>query len=265
MRINAREGTMQRAELFGKPVLFSASPVDRDTVPRGWHCYDLCGGYRAPEVPRTLEDEAVVNYTGTVLSPVPLKKPETRERQLRGQLVLHEERMTLEQFCRENRLEYPADTRKYIPRPASPEEAGLFYALPREKDAELGAVGHVRLDFGDSGKGFYTTWWPRGPEELNTAEFRTELDEVVNELREGVLKDRGSMRRYCYGHGGEIEGGWRQNYGYIVETEHYRYCLRCAPGKGDYDGYLTAFDKRAQEMQQAQKDEKAMTMGGMSL
>lgn len=264
MRVNVRETRMQKAELFGKPALYSPVPVDRDSVPKGWYCYDLCGGYREPSVPKTLEDEAVMDYTGTVLSPVPLKRPKTSARQLQGQFVLHAEWMTLEQFCRENRLEYPADTRKYIPRPASPKEAGLFYALPSEEDAELGTVGHVRLDFGSSGKGFHTTWWPRGPEELNTPEFRTGLDEVVNELRESVLKDRASMRRYCYGHGGEIEGGWRPNYGYIVETEHYRYCLRCNPGEGDYDGYLTVFDKRVQEMHQARETEDTMTMGGMT-
>lgn len=154
-------------------------------------------------------------------------------------------------------------TRKYIPRPASPEEAGFFYALAPEEDAKLGAVGHVRLDFGRGGKGFYTTWWPRGPQKLNTPEFRNELDDVVNELRESVLKDRASMSRYCHGHGGAIEGGWRPNFGYVVETERYRYCLRCNPGAGDYDGYLTAYDKRVQEMNQAQEAEEIITMGGM--
>ena len=43
---------------------------------------------------------------------------------------------------------------------------------------------------------------------------------------------------FCYDHGGKIDGGYVQNYGYIVETEHYRYCLRCNPSPGDYNGYL---------------------------
>lgn len=46
-------------------------------------------------------------------------------------------------------------------RPASHEEAGLFYSQMKEtEDAALGTVGHVRMDFGSSGKGFYHTWWP---------------------------------------------------------------------------------------------------------
>jgi hypothetical protein len=56
------------------------------------------------------------------------------------------------------------------------------------------------------------------------------------------------MYRYCGSHDGQIEGGWRQNYGYIVETERYRYCLRCSPGQGDYHAYLSAFDLQVQRM-----------------
>mgnify|MGYP007043290368 FL=1 len=37
------------------------------------------------------------------------------------------------------------------------------------------------------------------------------------------------MERFCYEHGRKISGGWTQNYGYIVETERYRYCLTVRP------------------------------------
>ena len=139
---------------------------------------------------------------------------------------------------------------KYEIRPALPEEAGLFFAMPPEKDTVLGCIGHVRSDFGRSGDRFCHTWHPRGPEALNTQGFKDELTDVVDELRESVLKNFSAMTGYCRGHGGEISGGWVQNYGYIVETENYRYCLRCNPVPGDYQVYLTCFDKRVQEMHQ---------------
>ena len=133
--------------------------------------------------------------------------------------------------------------------PASPEEAGLFYAQTPERDEELGTIGHVRIDFGYKGKEFWHTWWPRDPEELNTQEFRDELDKVVNDLRRGVLKDLSSMRRYCYGSAGKIEGGsCCQNYGFTLETGRYIYRLRCNPTEGDYQAYLSCFDKQAQRM-----------------
>ena len=142
---------------------------------------------------------------------------------------------------------------KYAIRPALSEEAGLFFAMPPEKDAELGCIGHVRIDFGRGGDRFYHTWHPRGPEDLNTQDFKDELTKVVDGLRKSVLKNFSAMTGYCRGHGGEISGGWVQNYGYIVETENYRYCLRCNPVPGDYQAYLTCFDKRAQEMNQARE------------
>lgn len=142
-----------------------------------------------------------------------------------------------------------------IPRPASIDEAGLFYAQTPEQDAELGCIGHVRMDFGPSGTRFWHTWHPRGRSEWNTPEFKAELGEVVDSLRQNVLQGLSAMRSYCREHGGEISGGWTQNYGYIVETERYRYCLRCNPIPGDYQAYLTCYDKRVQEMNQAVREE----------
>lgn len=134
---------------------------------------------------------------------------------------------------------------KFTARPASFDEAGLFYAMTPEEDQRLGCIGHVRMDFGHRGQEFWHTWWPRGPEELNSPEFKAELQEVVDELRTSVLKDLAGMSQYCRNHGGDV-GGWPTNYGYIVETENYRYCLRCNPVPGDYQAYLTAFDLRVQ-------------------
>lgn len=57
------------------------------------------------------------------------------------------------------------------------------------------------------------------------------------------------MRSYCQQHGGAItEDG--ENFGYIAETEHYQFCLRCTPVPGHYQGYLYCYDKRQQEMAQ---------------
>ncbi|WP_313180770.1 hypothetical protein [Lacrimispora sp.] len=144
---------------------------------------------------------------------------------------------------------------KFTFRPALSEEAGLFYALTKERDMELGTIGHVRIDFGSGGKEFWHTWWPRGKEDLNSPLFREELEELVKELREnGPLKDLNAMYNYCANHNGAIPGGWRQNYGFVMETKNYRYYLRCSPGRGDYHAYLTAFDLRVQKMNMKQSN-----------
>ena len=132
-------------------------------------------------------------------------------------------------------------------RPASREEAGLFYP-GEERDEALGTVGHLRLDFGPGGKSFWSTWWPHNGDRLNTSEFKEALQSFVDALREeGPLKDLSSMGRYCRQHGGAITEDGR-SYGYIGETEHYRFCLRCAPRPGDYQGYLYVYDLRQQEL-----------------
>ena len=75
------------------------------------------------------------------------------------------------------------DATQFHIRPARPDEAGLFYTPHPEEDKRLGAVGCVRMDFGRSGNEFWHTWWPRGPEELNSPVFKKELQEVVDTLR----------------------------------------------------------------------------------
>ena len=137
---------------------------------------------------------------------------------------------------------------KLIPRSATEEEAELFYSsMDESEDRELACVGHLRMDFGHKGREFWSTWWPHNDDVLNVPVFKDELDRVVNELREcGPLKDLSTMAAYCtaYPDGRLGEGV----FGFIIETERYRYCLRCTPRQGDYNGYLYAYDKHQQAL-----------------
>ena len=258
MAINIFTDQMQHTELFGKPVLTTNWLIPRETVPDGWVCYDMQGTDRDPAAHAALVDCAAFNHSGTVLSPEPLKQSTDNARKIgKRDYFLHGEETDLEAFCEEYDLEFPENPIKFEMRPASPDEAGIFYALMPDEDEKLGTIGHVRIDFG-AGDGFWHSWWPRGPEGLNSPEFKGELGQVMDQLRRGVLKDLSSMRRWCYGHGGEIGGGYSPNYGYVVETEHYRYCLRCNPVKGDYQAYLTCFDLREQQMGLTEKGRQAL-------
>ena len=261
--IDARKEEYEHVELFGKPALFTDSRISRFTVPQGWFCYDLRGSDYDPGRPIMVENKVVVNHAGTILTPTDLKldRAEGHRLSIKDGLDFLGEHLTLEQFCEDHGLEYPANTRKYVPRPASHSEAGLFYRLEPELDELLGGIGHLRMDFGRHGAEFWTSWFDHCGDKLNTPEFKTEIDEVVNELRQTVLKDRSTMRSYCSDFGGELgENYGIRQYGYVVETEHYRYFLRCKPQEGDYDGYLCCFDRRVQEMHQAQKEKEIQTI-----
>lgn len=142
-------------------------------------------------------------------------------------------------------------TNPFDMRPASMEEAGLFYSeLNGAKDKALGTVGHVRLDFGSSGHGFYHTWWPHNDDQFNTPEFKEALQGFVDTLRKGgPLKDLPAMSAYCRQYGGVITEDGR-SCGYVAEIGSYRFCLRCTPSPGDYQGYLYCYDLRQQNMGQ---------------
>ena len=250
---------MLGARLFGAPVLYSVRPIPREDVPQGWYCYDLRGTARHPDEPHALVDHAEDNHAGSILSYLPLKNGRSQYRLVKDMFQMTGTNPSLAEFCAAEHIRCPETPLRHMLCPASPEEAGLFYAQAPERDEELGAVGHVRVDFGRDGKGFYHTWWPRGPEELNTQEFRDELDKVVNDLRKGVLKDLPSMRRYCYGSEAAIKGGTCcQNYGFTLETGRYLYRLRCNPTEGDYQCYLNCFDKQAQQMGLTEKGRQAL-------
>lgn len=134
---------------------------------------------------------------------------------------------------------------------ASVEEAGLFYSQKTEKqDQHLGTVGHLRIDFGSSGQEFWSSWWVHNGNQLNTAEFKSNLQRVVDELRRnGPLKDLKTMQEYCAEHGGAIANEGK-THSFIVENENYQYCLRCTPLPGHYQGYLYCYDLRQQRMDQ---------------
>lgn len=63
-------------------------------------------------------------------------------------------------------------------------EQKYTYSQSTQIAGQTGCIGHLRGDFDSSGNGFYTTWddhWDR----WKTDEFKAELDEVINTLREG--------------------------------------------------------------------------------
>ena len=251
--INIRLDPMRTAVLFGREVLFTPMKIPAEDVPSTWYRYDIRGTICDAGKAAALQDHSYVNRIGSVLSPVPLKRASTISRRVNGQFLLFGGSMTLLEYCHANALEYPFPMTCEI-RPASREEAGLFYSPSNEeRDMALGTVDHLRLDFGSGGKDFWPTWWPHNEDQFNTPEFKETLQQFVEAMRrDGPLKDLSAMRKFCCQNGGAITEDGR-SYGYIAETEHYRFCLRCTPRPGDYNGYLYCYDLRQQELARQNK------------
>ena len=135
MKVNARTEEFQHIEVFDKPALFTNGRIARDTVPKGWYCYDIRGSDDDPGELCYMEENVVVNHAGSVLMPEKLAMPKTGRLDVRDELgFLDEGNMTLREFCEAHQLSYPAENMKFHIRPARPEEAGLFYTPHPEED-----------------------------------------------------------------------------------------------------------------------------------
>lgn len=146
-------------------------------------------------------------------------------------------------------------------RAVRPDETKLLYT-DNEYEHEQWCIGHLRLDFGRSGNEFWHTWWGHN-DELNTPEFKREFDSVINALRDGgPLNNLKEMKSFCNQHQAanlatQTVGA---SYGFIGETENYRYAFRLTDS--GYNGYIYCYDKLeqaiVQESQQSQEPELGM-------
>ena len=146
----------------------------------------------------------------------------------------------------------------------TPADRLYAYNQSSQLEGQTGCIGHLRGDFG-CGQEFYTSWFDHR-REYKTDEFKAELDEVVNTLREkdGPLCTRGSMTRFCYQNPeAEFEGNYCAEYGFKVQTPQHTYMLRCNPNYGDYNFYLYAYVARFLEhhMEKAKQGIRFITPG----
>ena len=134
-------------------------------------------------------------------------------------------------------------------RPATGPERLYTYAQSHELTMKTGSIGYLRGDFGKSGDQFYTTWFDKITDR-KTQPFKDELDQVVNALRDdpdyhGILAGRSRMIAYC---GTQPEsamsGNYTTEYAFRISTGDYAYLLRLNPTVGDYNFYISCYEKK---------------------
>ena len=144
---------------------------------------------------------------------------------------------------------------KYQIKCADAEQKSMFYS-DCEPALRNACVGHLRMDFG-SGNEFYSSWFG-SRDDLNDSAFKAELNEVVNELRrDGLLKNRREMQRFCDAH---QSLNLDESCGFSVETDSHLFLLRCRPERGNYDCYCYCYDKRELLLAQEQCQSEAQVM-----
>ena len=121
----------------------------------------------------------------------------------------------------------------------------LFFLMEGETAERHGYIGYLRMDFGKSGREFWTTWF-NGQPLLNTPEYKNEFDSVINSLRDDgeppVFSGRTALERFSNSNPGKDLGD--RGKGYIIKTPDYSYYFRCRPSPHDYDVYCFVYDNR---------------------
>ena len=130
-------------------------------------------------------------------------------------------------------------------RPLTQPEQKYTYSQSMQLEGQTGCIGHLRGDFAPSGYGFYTTWFDTR-EQWKSDEFKAELDEVINTLREdkGLLHNRYDMSAFARANpDAAFTGNYCTEYGFRVDTDKHAFLLRCNPTKGDYNFYCYCYVK----------------------
>ncbi|HOP10220.1 MAG TPA: hypothetical protein PK629_01880 [Oscillospiraceae bacterium] len=254
MAVDAMNERFEEVEFQGKTVLFTDCRVQKDTIPEGLHRYEIRHTDDDWGEPCQLGYGIVVNHFGTLISneAIQLDPSGHLDFDADDMNFLGNGYVSIGEYLEEHP---PVDKTVFEILPIDADKTDWLYS-DDSKDAERGLVGHLRGDFG-GGKEFWTTWWPHNDDKLNTQSFKTELDAVVNWLRQdfGPLNNLRSMEGFCKlrEDRAKVQASLPA-YGFQIEMPEHQYFLRCNPSCGDYNFYLYCADKEAQRLFERDRD-----------
>ena len=73
MRVDAGKEKFEEIEVLGKPALFTDARIDRQTIPRGLHYYEVRGDDDGGFDPVQIGEGILVNHYGSILTRKPIK------------------------------------------------------------------------------------------------------------------------------------------------------------------------------------------------
>lgn len=127
--------------------------------------------------------------------------------------------------------------------PFLPEETPYFYKQCKELDEKTGNIGCFTGRFEEPSSNLVSDWTNHTPR-LNTAEFADDFNNMVDTLRQDMLKSRKDLRIYCMDHPDCMmldSASTDPDYGFRINTGIYSYMLRCNFSSPYYTFVLTAY------------------------
>ena len=147
---------------------------------------------------------------------------------------------------------------------ATPTERLYTYTQSQQIMRQTGCIGHLRIDMGADGQGFFKTWKSHR-QNLDTEEFQREFENVLNTLVGdnlcfGILNSREIMYGICWEHP-ESSFNDGTTYGFRADTEQYSYLIRLQPYKGDEDVFIYCYrrDSLDRHLKEAEKGIRFIT------
>ena len=123
-------------------------------------------------------------------------------------------------------------------------EVLFSYSNSQDISMRTGLVGYVRADMGTNGTEFFHSWFGFN-DQLNTPEFKNDLDNVIYSFRESgeFLSSRDALLNYCLDRDNTLRFDNGREYGVRVNTKDYAYLLRLNPNNGEYNLYCYCYKK----------------------
>ena len=117
------------------------------------------------------------------------------------------------------------------------EEDKYSYTQSQQISSQCGLIGYLRGNLNLKG-GFWPTWLDFR-KDLQTEDFKSDLNEVINELREKFLENLKELKDFCYMHPRmQINENW---WGVRADTKNYSYMIRLRPSTGNYNFYIYCY------------------------
>lgn len=237
---HAQELSYEEVLFHDTPALFTSLRLEPASVPEGLHRYEI---REEDGEPCQLARGILVNHYGTLLTVEPIQLPADGYLSFSPEdlTFFHAEMITLEDFQRKNPPTGRDVMELFI---AKPEEKELFFSWCDGREKTNGCIGHLRGDF--ERDILHNTWWPHEwNDRCNDDRFKADIQRVVDWLRVGVapLKNLEIMDAFCAHYAQAAIPNETSTYGFRIETNRYRYMLRCIPVKGTYHAYLYCYAK----------------------
>lgn len=112
-----------------------------------------------------------------------------------------------------------------------------------------GLIGNLCYEFRKNGDKFWAMWFDKN-KKLKTDKFQKEVNEVVEELQKGLLKDRNSFDEIIAQHpNSKFNTTEPFAYGMFIETKRFEYAISAVPLADEYTFEIMCYDKRFQPVQ----------------